>query len=159
VHTTVEGFRPMAEKNGVDLTTFVPQHNGSGLSPVGVSADPDRLAQLTANLVENAISFARGAVTVAVHAPSPGDATVSLTVDDDGPGIEAADLTRVFQRFYRGDHTPRRQIGSGLGLAIVSELATAMGGTVRAESPAPNGVGSRFIVTLASAVPGASLQT
>jgi two-component system sensor histidine kinase BaeS len=155
VHTTVEGFRPMAAKNGVDLATFVPQGDGVAPGPVRVSADPDRLAQLVANLVENAISFARGSVTVAVHPPPPGDTRVNLTVDDDGPGIEAGDLTRVFQRFYRGDHTPRRQIGSGLGLAIVSELATAMGGSVRAESPAPNGSGSRFIVTLRSVPPDA----
>jgi signal transduction histidine kinase len=145
VATTVEGFRPMAEKNGVQLVTFV-ERNGDGLPQV--RADPDRLAQMLANLIENAISFARSAVSVAVHTPSGGDTQVSLTVDDDGPGIDAGDLGRVFQRFFRGDHTPRRQLGSGLGLAIVSELASAMGGSVRVESPAPSGAGSRFIVSL-----------
>jgi signal transduction histidine kinase len=54
----------------------------------------------------------------------------------------------VFERFYRADRGPNRQMGSGLGLAIVAELAAAMGGTVRAESPVRGGGGSRFVVTL-----------
>jgi len=54
----------------------------------------------------------------------------------------------VFERFYRADRGPNRQMGSGLGLAIVAELATAMGGTVRAESPVNSDGGSRFVVTL-----------
>jgi signal transduction histidine kinase len=54
----------------------------------------------------------------------------------------------VFERFYRADRGPNRQMGSGLGLAIVAELAAAMGATVSAESPV-NGVGgSRFVLTL-----------
>ena len=113
-----------------------------------VSADPDRLAQLLANLIENAISFAHSAVTVTMWAPSPGDPLVRVTVDDDGPGIAPADLTRVFERFYRTDRGTRRQVGSGLGLAIVSELATAMGAQVHAESPMTSDGGSRFVVAL-----------
>jgi two-component system sensor histidine kinase BaeS len=148
VSTTTEGFRPMAERNGVALTSWDPPMQGSGERPPNVLADPDRLAQLLANLLENAISFANTMVSVAVHAPAPGEQHVSITVDDDGPGIAPGDLARVFQRFYRTDRGPRRQVGSGLGLAIVSELATAMGGTVHAESPAPGGTGSRFVVTL-----------
>ena len=69
-------------------------------------------------------------------------------VEDDGPGIAAADLTRVFDRFYQADHGPNRPFGSGLGLAIVAELASAMGATVRAESPVGGAGGARFEVTL-----------
>ena len=69
-------------------------------------------------------------------------------MDDDGPGIAPGDQQRVFERFYRADRGPNRQMGSGLGLAIVAELATAMGGTVRAESPVNADGGSRFVVTL-----------
>jgi signal transduction histidine kinase len=69
-------------------------------------------------------------------------------VDDDGPGIAQGDLVRVFERFYRADRGPNRELGSGLGLAIVSELAAAMGGTVRAESPITDRGGSRFVLTL-----------
>ena len=61
--------------------------------------------------------------------------TAVITVDDDGPGIAAGDLERVFERFYQADRGPNRPMGSGLGLAIVAELAAAMGGSVRAESP------------------------
>ncbi len=71
-----------------------------------------------------------------------------ITVVDDGPGIAAGDLTKVFERFYRADRGPNRRLGSGLGLAIVAELAAAMGGNVRAESPANFDGGSRFVVTL-----------
>ena len=69
-------------------------------------------------------------------------------MEDDGPGIAPADLTRVFDRFYQADHGPNRQFGSGLGLAIVAELASAMGATVRAASPMGPQGGTRFEVTL-----------
>ena len=114
--------------------------------------DPDRLAQILANLIENALTFARATVTVALSAADPSGVTgsekQSIIVEDDGPGIAAGDLTRVFERFYQGDHGPNRQFGSGLGLAIVAELASAMGATVRAQSPITAEGGSRFEVTL-----------
>ena len=71
-----------------------------------------------------------------------------VVVEDDGPGIAADDLPRVFDRFYQADRGPNRKVGSGLGLAIVAELASAMGTTVRAESPVTQDGGSRFVVTL-----------
>jgi two-component system, OmpR family, sensor histidine kinase KdpD len=86
-------------------------------------------------------------VTVTVG-DDPASGTCVITVDDDGPGIAEGDLQRVFERFYRADRAPNRQMGSGLGLAIVAELALAMGGTVRAESPVNADGGSRFVVTL-----------
>ena len=122
---------------------------GNTASPFGklVAADPDRLAQLLANLLENALTFARSTVTVSVIDRSANGECV-ITVEDDGPGIAPGDLERVFERFYRADRGPNRQMGSGLGLAIVSELAAAMDGSVRAESPLSNDGGSRFVVTL-----------
>jgi signal transduction histidine kinase len=112
-----------------------------------VAADPDRLAQLLANLLENAITFALTTVTVTMTNDPAAGACV-ITVMDDGPGIAAGDLTKVFERFYRADRGPNRQLGSGLGLAIVAELAVAMGGNVRAESPVTDDGGSRLVVTL-----------
>src|SRR3984957_17342419 len=146
--TTAEGFRPAAAKNGLQiLINLAGDQNGDRPPAASVAADPDRLAQLLANLIENAITYAKTVVAVAVT--SYPDAGVCLiTVDDDGPGIEEADLTRVFERFYRADRGPNRRLGSGLGLAIVAELATAMGGSVRAESPLGPSGGSRFVVTL-----------
>ena len=126
----------------------MPDHDGT-LPTVAspVLADPDRLAQLLANLLENAITFARSTVMVGL-AQDEASGSCVITVEDDGPGIAPGDLQRVFERFYRADRGPNRRMGSGLGLAIVAELAAAMGGTVRAESPVTTEGGSRFVVTL-----------
>ena len=111
--------------------------------------DPDRLAQILANLIENALTFARSHVNVALRVETTmRSETQVITVEDDGPGIAPADLARVFERFYRADNGPNRPFGSGLGLAIVAELASAMGAVVRAESPIYPTGGSRFTVTL-----------
>jgi signal transduction histidine kinase len=128
VGTTAEGFRPLAERSGMQLLVHLPSD-----TPPHAMIDPDRLAQILANLIENALTFARTVVVVTLSGPdragSPG--TLAITVEDDGPGIAPTDLTRVFDRFYQADHRPNRQLGSGLGLAIVAELASAMGATVR----------------------------
>ena len=149
VTTTAEGFLPAAAKSGLAIVLQVPGHDGMPVSapPRPVAADPDRLAQLLANLLENSMTFARATVTVTLAEDQASGQSV-ITVDDDGPGIAPDDLQRVFERFYRADRGPNRQMGSGLGLAIVAELAMAMGGTVRAESPVNADGGSRFVVTL-----------
>jgi signal transduction histidine kinase len=152
VNTTSEGFRPMAQKDGVSLMVNLPASSdpGDGVAPeLAVAADPDRLAQLLANLIENALSFARQSVVVTLFEPRADDPHVRVEVEDDGPGIALEDLTRVFERFYRADRGPRRQLGSGLGLAIVAQLAAAMGASVHAQSPTSAGGGSRFVVVLA----------
>lgn len=149
VTTTAEGFRPAAAKSGLAIVVQVPGPDGASatVSPLPVAADPDRLAQLLANLLENALTFARTTVTVRLS-DDPASGSSIITVDDDGPGIAHGDLERVFERFYRADRGPNRRMGSGLGLAIVAELATAMGGTVTAESPVDGDGGSRFVLTL-----------
>ena len=109
-----------------------------------VRADADRLAQIVANLVDNALKYARTSVTVST---SRSGAEAVLTVDDDGPGIATEDLPHVFERLYVSRHDPvRRETGSGLGLAIVHELVAAMSGTVVTET-APSG-GARMVVRL-----------
>jgi two-component system sensor histidine kinase BaeS len=151
VTTTSEGFRPAAAKSGLAIALQVPGEKGvpAPVSLLPVVADPDRLAQLLANLLENAMTFARTTVTVGLAEDAASGSTV-ITVEDDGPGIADGDLDRVFERFYRADRGPNRRMGSGLGLAIVAELAAAMGGRVRAESPLTADGGSRFVVTLRS---------
>jgi two-component system sensor histidine kinase BaeS len=144
VHTTAEGFRPPAERSGVRLVVDVPVQPQRAML-----IDPDRLAQILANLIENALTFARSRVTVTLRAGSTMvPETRIITVEDDGPGIPPADVERVFERFYQADHGPNRRFGSGLGLAIVAELAAAMGATARAESPIDRNGGSRFTVIL-----------
>ena len=112
-------------------------------SPAEVVGDAARLRQLVTILVDNAIRHGPLGGTVAVAVRSdPRDAT--LTVDDDGPGIPAADRERVFDRFWRAPDA--RPGGTGLGLAIGAWIAEQHGGTIAAtERP---GGGSRFIVRL-----------
>jgi signal transduction histidine kinase len=155
VSITAEGFRPLAESSGLQLVVEVPPRSGAT-----VLIDPDRLAQLLANLVENALTFARTSVTVSLSTYGSRETGPQIiTVEDDGPGIAAGDLPRVFERFYRADHGPNRHFGSGIGLAIVAELASTMGVSVRAESPIRGGSGSRFEVTLGPAGDGQQAGT
>ena len=108
------------------------------------SGRPDRLAQVVANLVDNAVKYA--CTQVAVRVTRDGVDAI-LVVDDDGPGIAPEDLPHVFERLYVSCHQPvRKETGSGLGLAIVHELVGAMDGTVTAEA-APAG-GARMSVRL-----------
>ncbi|HEX7444360.1 MAG TPA: HAMP domain-containing sensor histidine kinase, partial [Acidimicrobiales bacterium] len=138
----VGGFQPRAADLGIDLH-LAP---GSAVS-CPVSADSDRLGQVLANLVENASSFANRQVVVGVGGGPDG---AVVWVDDDGPGIPADQLTRVFDRHVTTDREGGRRGGSGLGLAIVAELAVAMGGDVHAESPiGPDQTsGTRMVVHL-----------
>jgi two-component system sensor histidine kinase BaeS len=121
-----------------------------------VVADPDRLSQVVANLVENALKFARSAVTVTTSAGLVADHVV-IEVTDDGPGIAAEDLPHVFERLYVSRARPGvGESGSGLGLAIVHELVSAMGGRVEARSPSSattSGEGTSMLVTLPAAPP------
>jgi two-component system sensor histidine kinase BaeS len=141
VADTAEGFRPAADAAGVALAV-------GPTGPAGdltAAADPDRLAQVVANLIENALKFAGGAISVGTG--RVGDA-VTVWVEDDGPGITPEDLPHVFEPFWSAHRSPARQVGSGLGLAIVAELVGAMGGTVRAEPVAAGG--TRMVVALRS---------
>ncbi|MEQ1874167.1 MAG: HAMP domain-containing sensor histidine kinase [Ilumatobacteraceae bacterium] len=104
--------------------------------PLPVVGDPDRIAQVLGNLVENAAKYARTSVFVSARAEG---SWATVTVDDDGHGIAAGDLPHVFERLYVARERPeRKENSSGLGLAIVRELVHAMGGEVEAGT-APNG--------------------
>lgn len=132
----VEGFRPEAEAAGLAVVVDVPDE------PVWVGGDPDRLGQVLANLIENALKFAGSRIDVRVvdHPLGP-----RLEVGDDGPGIAPEDLPHVFERLYVARHEPvRKESGSGLGLAIVRELVEAMGGQVSATA-GPDGRGTRMV--------------
>jgi two-component system OmpR family sensor kinase len=134
---TTGGFAPDAHAAELALTVEL-------AGALLVRGDGDRLAQVVANLVENALRYAHTAVRVATALEGP---WAVLTVEDDGPGIAPDDLAHVFERLYVARHEPvRKESGSGLGLAIVRELVDAMGGTVAAEA-APGG-GARMVVRL-----------
>ncbi|MGH9077215.1 MAG: sensor histidine kinase [Acidimicrobiales bacterium] len=149
VADTAEGFRHAAEALGLRLVVDVTP------DAAPVMADPDRMAQVVANLVENALKFAHSQVQVTLRQPGRhGGRSPALWVDDDGPGIPQGELNAVFDRLYTSGRRPDRPLGTGLGLAIVAELVQAMGGAVHAESPltgpgsvAPQG-GTRLVVEL-----------
>ena len=145
VAEAVEAFQPAAAEAAVRLTTTSPA--GS----IDAEIDPERLAQVVANLVENALKYATSAISVEVRAT---DVTVAVAVSDDGPGIDAADLPHVFERLYTSRAQPGRKVGTGLGLAIVRELASVMGGGVEA-ARTPEG-GTRLVVSVARRSPGSS---
>lgn len=134
----VAGHRSRADAAGVTLEFL---DEGVGV----VEVDPDRIAQVGANLVDNALRFTRRGGTVNVSL-RPAAGSVVLAVTDSGPGIDSEDLSRVFDRFFTADRVPVRPDGSGLGLAIVRELVDAMGGSVEASSPATGG--ARFTVVI-----------
>ncbi len=117
--------------------------------PAGVvaEADPDRLRQVLANLIDNAIKYGREQGTVTVTGRTMGGTRVEISVRDDGPGIPAEAMARIFERFYRVDKArSREQGGTGLGLAIVKNVVQAHGGEVRVESAA--GRGTEFFIML-----------
>ena len=112
--------------------------------------DRTRIAQVVANLVENAIFHTPegGKVTVAAEVTGTADAlSARVVVADTGEGLPPEDLAQVFERFYRVDASRSRATGGvGLGLTIAKQLIQAHGGTVGVES-AP-GEGSRFFFEL-----------
>jgi two-component system OmpR family sensor kinase len=146
VADTAEGFRPMVEQAGLSLAVSARDlpAGGSVGGATHAYADPDRLAQVVANLVENAYKFASTSIKVGVTIRG---GSVVISVEDDGPGIPIAERDRVFERLYQSVRSPARQAGSGLGLAIVKELTAAMGGTVQAGPPL-SGRGSVLSLTL-----------
>lgn len=120
--------------------------------PEGVvaDADPDRLRQVLANLIDNAIKYGRAGGRVALGGRILDRGRVKITVSDDGPGIPLEAKTRIFERFYRADKArSREQGGTGLGLAIVKNVVQAHGGDVRVESVP--GKGTEFFITLPAA--------
>ncbi len=116
-----------------------------------VLGDPDELKAAVSNLVDNAIKYSNGDVHVQVELAPLEDDRVAVRVRDAGIGISAAELKRIFRRFYRIPEAVAMRIkGTGLGLFIVSSVARKHGGRVFAESAGP-GRGSTFTLQLPTA--------
>jgi two-component system, OmpR family, phosphate regulon sensor histidine kinase PhoR len=119
----------------------------SELPDLFAHADESRLEQVLANLVDNAIKYGRPHGNVIVGGKSLDQAKIQVFVKDDGPGIPAESLDRVFERFYRVDKArSREQGGTGLGLSIVKHIVQNHGGEVWASSQP--GKGATFYFTL-----------
>jgi signal transduction histidine kinase len=133
-------WRAKAQGRDVELAVSVEP------ASLSVRADPARLHQVLANLVANAVRHARRGGRVEVLGSAVGR-SIRLEVADDGPGISAAEIERVFERFYRADHgRAATEGGSGLGLAIARWIVELHGGTIRAEPAEPSGC--RIVVEL-----------
>jgi len=140
---TVEGLSPLAQQAQITVRLALPADLPA------VRADADRLAQIVRNLLGNAIRYGKPGGQVLVAAAVEGE-RVRVRISDDGPGIPAAELPHLFDRFWRGDRARSRDAGgSGLGLAIVKHLVQAQGGEVGAVSTP--GQGATFWFTLPTA--------
>ena len=128
-----------AENKNVTLVNELPE--------LAINADANRLDQVLANLVDNAIKYGRAEGKVIVGGKKLADGALEIFVRDDGPGIPAEAIDRVFERFYRVDKARSRdQGGTGLGLAIVKHIVHAHGGEVRVESELGNGATFFFML-------------
>jgi two-component system, OmpR family, phosphate regulon sensor histidine kinase PhoR len=132
-------LKPPAENKNVELVSELPE--------LTVTADVNRLEQVLANLVDNAIKYGRPQGKVVVGGKKMDDGKLEIFVQDDGPGIPTESLDRVFERFYRVDKARSRdQGGTGLGLSIVKHIVQAHGGEVWVKSEL--GKGATFFFTL-----------
>jgi two-component system sensor histidine kinase KdpD len=114
-------------------------------------ADANLLEQVLFNLLDNAQKYAAGAGAI-IHARRDAG-SVFIAVTDEGPGVKSADIERIFEKFYRGGRADGRKAGTGLGLSISRGLIEAMGGSIRAESPAVRRRGLRLVIRLPSSEP------
>jgi signal transduction histidine kinase len=127
IRSAIDLAAPAIERAGLRLETGLPPS-------LPARADPDRVAQVLANLLSNAIRYtARGGLVTVRAERRPADVLVSVT--NTGDSIPADDLDRVFERFYRVEKSrDRARGGAGIGLAIVKQLVESGGGRVGAES-------------------------
>jgi signal transduction histidine kinase len=140
VSETVAAYQAPAAENDVRLEETV----ASSVEPARVEGDPDRLQRVLRNLLDNALRHTPAGGTIQVQAASDGG-QVQVSVSDSGPGVAEADLERIFDRFYRGELSRRRDegaaaSGAGLGLAIARGLVQAHRGRIWAERSPLGGV-------------------
>jgi signal transduction histidine kinase len=132
----VELYDAEAEERGITLIAEVD-------SAAATLGDRSLLASAVANLIDNAIKYAGEAATVRVRTTHERD-TVSIIIEDNGPGIPPGERPRVVERFYRIDRS-RSVAGNGLGLSIVSAIASLHWGALRLEDASP---GLRAVLVL-----------
>jgi signal transduction histidine kinase len=142
VESSVEQAQASAHRRGVSLKLSLPP------SPVRIRHDPQRIGQVVTNLVGNALKFTPrgGSVTVELE-PDPEGARI--VVRDTGVGIDASELPRIFDRFYRGTMANEaRGSGSGLGLAIVKSIVDLHAGRIGVDSRLGSGTTFTLILPL-----------
>lgn len=143
VESAIETSRPLIEAANHTLTFEPP---GSALA---VDADPVRIAQVLANLLNNAARYTPAGGSIRLRAWREGGAAV-ITVSDTGIGIEKEMLTRVFEMFSQGERSPGAREGLGIGLTLARTLVEMHGGSIMVASDGP-GRGSEFTIRLPAA--------
>jgi signal transduction histidine kinase len=141
IESAIESIRPTAEQQEIHFETNL------AASGTAVFGDPDRLLQMTSNILSNAVKFtpAGGVIRVSL---SPSGLFIQLRISDTGEGIDPTFLPHIFDRFRQGDSaTTRKHGGLGLGLSIVQHIVELHGGAIHAESDGP-GKGATFVIDL-----------
>jgi signal transduction histidine kinase len=138
VNTALEHVRQHPQADKLTLRSVMAQDPGA------IRADPVALGEMLANLLENAVQYTPPGGTVSVEVDANGGGA-AITVRDTGPGIEAEEMERIFEIFYRGK-AHKSIPGTGLGLPIAKRIAEAHGGRIEVETTP--GKGSAFRVVL-----------
>ncbi len=141
-------YAPAAQKKDINITVKLPD------TLPNVNADPDRIAQILDNFLQNALRYTpqNGQIELAAQMSVEHPEHIQFSVKDNGSGISEADLPHLFQRFYRADKSRHRQEGgSGLGLAIAKSIVERVNGRIWVESQL--GQGTTFFFTLPIAPP------
>lgn len=142
IDEAVDGGRPARKTRGQQLELHKPA------SALEVYGDPIRLTQILSNLLDNASKYTPVGGEIGLSVVTVADDTIAITVSDNGIGITAEALPRVFEPFVQAPHAiDFNGVGLGIGLTVVRELVEAHGGTVSVTS-AGSGLGSQFVVTL-----------
>ncbi len=141
LENAVDTVRPLLERERQTLSIEIPER------PIFMQADPVRLSQVFANLLNNASRYTQSGGNIALAAKVTGNAA-EVTVIDNGKGIAAEDLAGIFAMFAQDQDAGQRvQAGLGVGLALAKRLVELHGGSIEAASPGP-GQGSTFTVRL-----------
>ena len=147
IRQSVELYEDLAEERGIEIRTNVPPE-------LAVDVDRNRMRQVLANLLDNAVKYTPAGGLVEIAARRDASDAV-LTVSDTGVGIPQEELPRIWDRLYRGDKS-RSTRGLGLGLSLVKAIVAAHGGRVDVQSQP--GAGATFELRLPAEVPSANLS-
>jgi two-component system phosphate regulon sensor histidine kinase PhoR len=139
----IADFQGQLRKKNITVKNDLPQ-------PCPAFAEQDKMEQVFANLLDNAIKYNKDGGWVKIYSQDIREG-IRVTVEDSGYGIPARDIPRIFERFYRVDKARSRELGgTGLGLAIVKHIIELHGGCVGVEST--EGLGSKFWFTLSQQI-------